>query len=307
MTIRSRATTLALLERMAARDRLLIADQFGRAAADAFPLCDDSAMKELPPYPDTTILVVEVGSTAHGTGLAGGEDHDETVIWLETPADVFAIRDTEPRPVQVRTQAEGVPSGPGDTDRTLYSLRRFLSLATAGNPTILLVLWAPIIGTTHIGDDLRARGSMFVGRHLVPRYRGYMQAQVDRLMGRRGGRHGKLRHDPTGIGFDTKYAMHAARLGYQGIELLTTGRLELPIGGEAGDWLRAVRAGRVPLSEWAERTRELDARLAALADDASIPRSADRNGIVRWSAEVHRATWDDPRSDRFRSPPLPNG
>jgi hypothetical protein len=25
-------------------------------------------MKEPPPYPDTTILIVEVGSTAHGTG-----------------------------------------------------------------------------------------------------------------------------------------------------------------------------------------------------------------------------------------------
>jgi uncharacterized protein len=251
-------------------------------------------MTGLPPYPDTTILIVEVGSTAHGTGLPGGEDHDETVVWLETPVDLFDLRNSEPRPVQARTQLEGLPSGPGDTDRTLYSLRRFLSLAAAGNPTILLVLWAPIIGTTPIGDQLRAKGSLFVGRHLVPRYRGYMQAQVDRLMGRRGGRHGKLRHDPTGIGFDTKYAMHAARLGYQGIELLTTGRLDLPIAGEAGDWLRAVRAGRVPLVEWEERTQELDARLAALADDESIPPTADREGLVRWSAEVHRASWESP-------------
>jgi hypothetical protein len=259
-------------------------------------------MKELPPYPATTILIVEVGSTAHGTGLEGGEDHDETVIWLETPRDVFALRNAEPRAVQIRTQAEGVPSGPGDTDRNLYSLRRFLSLAAAGNPTILLVLWAPIIGTTPIGDDLRVHGSMFVGRHLVPRYRGYMQAQVDRLMGRRGGRHGKFRQDPTGIGFDTKYAMHAARLGYQGIELLTTGRLELPIRGEAGDWLRAVRAGQVPLEEWEVRTRELDVQLSALADDASIPRTADRDGLIRWSADVHRAAWDDPSQLQLVAP-----
>ena len=97
--------------------------------------------------------------------------------------------------------------------------------------------------------------------------------------------------DPTGIGFDTKYAMHAARLGFQGIELLTTGRLQLPIAGEAGDWLRAVRAGKVPLEEWEARTQELDARLAALADDESIPAKADRAGLVRWSASAHRAAW----------------
>ena len=263
------------------------------------------AMKDLPPYPDTTILVVEVGSTAHGTGIPGGEDHDETVIWLETPREIFALRNVEPRPVQVRTQPEGVASGPGDTDRTLYSLRRFLSLAAAGNPTILLVLWAPIIRTTDVGDDLRRRAPLFVGRHLVPRYRGYMQAQVDRLMGRRGGRHGKLRHDPTGIGFDTKYAMHAARLGFQGIELLTTGRLVVPIAGEPGDWLRAVRAGQVPLTEWEDRTRELDARLAALADDKTIPPTADRDALVQWSSEVHRAAWDaswSPADPRLAAP-----
>jgi hypothetical protein len=249
-------------------------------------------VKELPPYPETTILVVEVGSTAHGTGIEGGEDHDETVIWLETPGDVFALRDHELRSVQVRTQPEGLPSGPGDTDRSLYLLRKFLTLAASGNPTILLVLWAPVISTTPIGDQLRGLSDAFVGRHLVPRYRGYMKAQVDRLLGLRGGRHGNFRHDPTGIGFDTKYAMHAARLGYQGIELLTTGRLVLPIAGEPGDWLRAVRAGHVPRDEWAARTRELDARLAVLASDDSIPPRADRERLIRWSAEVHRRAWD---------------
>ena len=30
-------------------------------------------------------------------------------------------------------------------------------------------------------------------------------------------------------GYDTKYAMHALRLGLQGIELLTTGRITLPV------------------------------------------------------------------------------
>jgi hypothetical protein len=32
---------------------------------------------DLPPLPDTTILLVEVGSTAHGTGVPGGEDYDQ--------------------------------------------------------------------------------------------------------------------------------------------------------------------------------------------------------------------------------------
>lgn len=248
---------------------------------------------ELPPYPDRTILVVEVGSTAHGTGLPGREDHDEIVVWVEPPQDVFALGEGGNRGRSVRTQPDGMPSGPGDTDRMVYSLRRFLSLATAGNPSILLVLWAPVIRGSTAGDELRALAPAFVGRHLVARYRGYMNAQVERLKGLRGGRRGRLRHDETGVGFDTKYAMHAARLGYQGIELLTRRGLTLPIAGEAGDWLRAVRRGEVPLEAWERRIAELDEALLALADDTSIPAGPDREAIVRWSIDTHRRAWDE--------------
>ena len=37
--------------------------------------------------------------------------------------------------VMQRTQPEGSRSGPGDTDRTLHSLRRFVRLAASGNPS----------------------------------------------------------------------------------------------------------------------------------------------------------------------------
>ena len=40
---------------------------------------------EIPALPDTAILMVEVGSTAHGTGIAGGEDHDQLAVVVETP------------------------------------------------------------------------------------------------------------------------------------------------------------------------------------------------------------------------------
>lgn len=116
---------------------------------------------EIPPLPDTTILMVEVGSTAHGTGIPGGEDHDQLAVVIED--------------------------------------------------------------------------------------RGYMQSQTQRLLGLRGGGHGKRgggqREELVAKhGFDTEYAMHCSRLGFQCIELLTTGRLSLPIQGEPADWLRAVRA-----------------------------------------------------------------
>ena len=111
---------------------------------------------EIPPLPDATILLVEVGSTAHGTGLPGGEDHDEMGVAVETPAQVLGLGERGMRSVMQRTQPEGSRSGPGDTDRTLHSLRRFIHLAASGNPSILMSFWAPVIYETIEGIELRA-------------------------------------------------------------------------------------------------------------------------------------------------------
>lgn len=77
-------------------------------------------MNEIPALPDNTILLMEVGSTAHGTGLEGAEDYDEMGIIVEEPQEVLGLDKAGFRTVMQRTQPEGTRSGPGDTDRTLY-------------------------------------------------------------------------------------------------------------------------------------------------------------------------------------------
>lgn len=237
-----------------------------------------------PTYPDGMILLVEVGSTAHGTGLPGGEDQDETAIVVENPSQVLGLGPGPENHMQ-RTQPEGHRSGPGDTDRQVYSLRKFLAMAAAGNPSILLTMWAPVIETSDLGRDLVGLRDAFVGRHVLPRYQGYMQSQVMRMQGLKGSGHGRPgggKRDElvAAHGYDTKFAMHAARLGYQGCELITSGGLELPVGGAAADWLRAVRRGEVPYDEWLTRVGELDVALTALAEDARYPAGPDR-GVLR--------------------------
>jgi uncharacterized protein len=251
---------------------------------------------EIPPLPDTTILLVEVGSTAHGTGIPGGEDHDEIGVVVERPEQVLGLDEQGFATVMQRTQPEGARSGPGDVDRTLHSLRRFARLAASGNPSILMALWAPVEHATAEGEGLRALGDAFIGRHVIPRYRGYMQSQALRLLGLRGGGHGRRGGGGRAElieahGYDTKYAMHCARLGFQCNELLETGGLRLPVEGEPADWLRAVRQGRVPFDEWWRRCLELDARLEALEEDPSLPPRPDRSRIDAFVVATHLAIW----------------
>lgn len=253
-------------------------------------------MYEIPPLPETTILLVEVGSTAHGTGLPGGEDHDEMGVVIEPQEAVLGLDPGGFTTVMQRTQPEGTRSGPGDTDRTLHSLRRFLRLAAGGNPSILMSFWAPVLYATDEGHQLRALADAFIGRHVVPRYRGYMESQAMRLLGTRGGGHGRRgggqREELIAEhGYDTKYAMHCVRLGFQCIELLTTRQLQLPIQGEPADWLRAVRRGDVPFSDWQERWHVLDAALERLGADENHPAGPDRIRIEQWGVDTHLMSW----------------
>jgi uncharacterized protein len=80
-----------------------------------------------------------------------------------------------------------------------------------------------------IGHELRSLAPQIISRRVQGPYLGYLQAQKQRLTGERGQ---KRIHRPEleeMYGFDTKYAMHMLRLGFQGVELLTTGRLSLPM------------------------------------------------------------------------------
>ena len=250
-------------------------------------------------------MLVEVGSTAHGTGIPGGEDHDELGVVVETADVALGLGERGFATVMQRTQPEGSRSGPGDVDRTLHSLRRFVRLAASGNPSILMAFWAPVEMITPEGEELRELGSAFIGRHMIPRYRGYMQSQAMRLLGVRGGGHGRRggggREELIDAnGFDTKYAMHCSRLGFQCLELIDTGRLALPIEGEPADWLRAVRHGRVSVDEWWERSLGLDAQLASRLDDESVPEGPDLARIEAWMVDVHLRMWDRRRADPAR-------
>ena len=140
---------------------------------------------------------------------------------------------------------------------------------------------------------------------MVPRYRGYMQSQAMRLLGTRGGGHGRRgggqREELIAAhGYDTKYAMHCARLGFQCIELLTTRQLQLPIQGEPADWLRAVRRADLSFNEWWQRCLDLDAQLERLGADEAYPSGPDRERIEAWSVQTHLSAASDRRGVRLQ-------
>jgi len=86
--------------------------------------------------------------------------------------------------------------------------------------------------------------------------------------------------------------MHALRLGVQGAELLTTGRITLPVPEPDRSRLRAVRRGEVGLAEVLEAVDQAARRLEDLRESASLPAEPDRAWVDDWLHRTHLAFWE---------------
>ena len=240
-----------------------------------------------------TILRAQVGSGLHGINIEGQDDEDEMGVCVEPPDYVLGLRDFEQW--VYRTKPEGVRSEPGDLDLTIYGLRKFTRLAAKGNPSILVLLFAPTHACkmkTGLGAELQGIADKFASKIAIRKFLGYMTSQKERLFGERG----QMRvHRPELIekhGYDTKYAGHALRLGYQGVEFAQTGRLTLPVPEPSRSLLRQVRVGEFQLDTIREIYHALENQLENLLFHSSIlPQEPDWHGINSWLMSAYLRHW----------------
>lgn len=240
------------------------------------------------------ILRALVGSTLHGTGRPDQEDTDYMGVCVEPWQAVLGLEHFEQW--IWRSQPEGVRSGYGDIDITVYGLRKFLSLAVKGNPTILTALFVPeeyLAVVTDLGRELQALAPSIVSKQAAMPFAGYLKAQRERLEGVRGGRHTNRPELIGEHGYDTKYAMHALRLAFQGQELLATGRITLPVPNPWGDQLRSIRRGEVPYELYLAILKIEEERLFQAAEASPLPDLPDRDRVNSFAAKARLVTWPE--------------
>lgn len=232
------------------------------------------------------------GSRAYGTAVPGS-DLDLIEIWVESLRQVCTLVEA-PRPehVKLRTVVPRPGVGVEEGDLHRYPLRRFIALARKGNPSVVETLWAPLHGeATELAFILMDARKSFIGPHIIGPHRGYMKAQVERMLGVRGG-HSAGTRVVGECGYDVKYGMHALRLGLQCLELVKTG--EMTRAGYVQE-LRSVREGRVPWEDLWERLVGVDEELGrVLASSAreSEKMSEMRSMSIEALCEVlHRGAW----------------
>ncbi|CAA9478919.1 MAG: hypothetical protein AVDCRST_MAG85-535 [uncultured Solirubrobacteraceae bacterium] len=238
-----------------------------------------------------TILRAVVGSQLHGLNNPGTDDRDEMAVCVEPREYVLGLREFEH--YVYRTQAEGDPSGPGDLDLVVYGLRKYCRLALKGSPTVLLLLFVSdgehVVSRTSLGERLQALAPAFVSRRTGRAFLGYLEAQRRGLLGERHAT--RTRERSREHGYDTKYAMHSLRIGAQGHELLTTGRITLPVPEPQRELLMRVRRGEPTLDEIVAEIDATTARLEQAVRDSDVPEDADRDAVDRFLVEAYEESW----------------
>lgn len=244
-----------------------------------------------------TILRVPAGSTLFGLNVPGTDDTDEVGVCIEDIECLVGFSEFEQYIYRTAAEREGkhdAPSQAGDLDLTIYSLRKFLRLAMHGNPQLVQCLFVPAsmcVLQDARGAGLQALAPLIVSRHAGARYLGYLEAQRQRLLGERGQKKVNRPDLELKFGFDTKYAMHILRLGFQGVELMSTGRLTLPMEEKNRAFAYATRLGEVPLQDVLTKAGELERDIKDLMHDGPLPEEPARERVEAWMVSMYIENW----------------
>ena len=233
----------------------------------------------------------EYGSRAMGMGNEHS-DHDVMEVWLEPREYITGLKTWDAK--HYSTAEKGGRSGAGDTDTVVYGLKHWASLAAKGNPTAMTPLFTYAGGIddgwSDLGDRVLDAAKLFISKEAGHRYKGYALSQRDALLGMRN----KKTNRPELVhshGYDTKFAYHALRTLYQGIELMKTGWIQLPIPGSNALELKAVRAGEVGKDQFLGWFARAEGHMNFWLEDSTLPEHADYDSINTLLHDVYTEGW----------------
>jgi predicted nucleotidyltransferase len=125
---------------------------------------------------EQTIYLVKHGSVAYGTNTPASDVDEKGVAIMSNPAYYFGFKKFEQK-----------DSGWIDkTDRVIYDLRKFISLAVDCNPNIVEVLFvdrSDVLKMTSLGSKLLSMRDLFISQKAAHTFGGYAHSQLKRIEG----------------------------------------------------------------------------------------------------------------------------
>lgn len=241
-------------------------------------------------------LLVEYGSRAYGTANENS-DRDLLGVYMEQDHEIYGIRRAQTQVFRLSedgslTQlvSDHDPRAcDSDVEMVFHPLRKYVTLAAAGNPSVLGTLWstqALTVLSGAAGEALTQSRRTFLSKHAGYRHAGYARAQRERLLTASSLRVTRpeliARH-----GFDTKYATHLIRLLFAGLDLVRERAFHLPMKPEHLEQLGEIRRGEVPLEDILTLSEKLEHDLTTETEDSDLPDEVDFDAINDLLVQLH--------------------
>ena len=240
------------------------------------------------PHMDRLIHVFVGGSELHGAKVHGTDDLDIYGVYVEPPELVLGL-ETVPHFVW-STAGNDRRNGPADVDVTLYSLKKWASLACKGNPTALHFLFARGVLQSPLWSMIVNHKEAFLSRLCAKHFLGFANDQLARVTGRKGrGKKGQRPELEQKYGYDVKAAMHALRLLYECEEILRSGTITLP--RPERDQLIRVRTGKYSLDKVLDMANHKFAECERAERESRLPARIDRTTVSQVLTDCYLKSW----------------
>ncbi len=241
------------------------------------------------PCPNRLVHVFVGGSELHGAKVHGTDDLDIYGVYIEPPELLIGL---ESMPHFVwSTAGNDRRNGPADIDITLYSLKKWATLACKGNPTALHFLFADGVLRHPLWARVVANRRIFLARVCMKQFLGFAEDQLKRMTGKKGrGKKGQRPEIEKKFGYDVKAGMHTLRLLYECRELMSDGTITLP--RPERDFLIRVRTGKYSMEKVLSMAEKLISECEEAAKKSSLPERVDRTSVSRLLADCYREAWD---------------
>jgi predicted nucleotidyltransferase len=178
-----------------------------------------------------------------------------------------------------------------NSDESIFSVGKFLSVLYKGNPTIFEISFADdkfvLECSTEGKEIIKFCRENFITKHLFPPYSAYFRAQHADVLKQKTKVSNRLEL-LNKYGFDVKAASHTARIGYQCIQIMKYGQFNPTLQGEEREVCMDIKLGKWNLSRTSDLLKEIDKEMYDAYKYSSLPAKPDYDKVNQFCVKIYK-------------------
>lgn len=217
-----------------------------------------------------TILTSRIGSHCHGINTPESDEDIRSIV-IPTIDYFFGTKNFEQKVEKIN-----------GNDVEHWNITKFVGLLIKGNPSamnILCVNKKDILFADEFGQNLLDNKKLFLSQRIIDACIGYVTSQLHKIDLGRGTKEGNRSAMIEKYGYDVKFIANAVMMANIALEVIKTNDYHALRPTEEQKYLRAIRAGEVPLQDARDQIRSKLETIKVIESTCKLPLHPDEEKI----------------------------